>query len=120
MHGTAESCPKYFLQRDKTSPLCYLVLPEMCCTGYCFTSRKQIQSLVEPVQGPTLSWCCQLAWEHQCYVSAGFPEVDLVTGKYYNSVLVAVSGAKSQGSMCSSVQESARSTSASLSKDIFV
>jgi predicted amidohydrolase len=50
MHGTAESCPKYFLQRDKTSPLCYLVLPEMCCTGYCFTSRKQIQSLVEPVQ----------------------------------------------------------------------
>jgi predicted amidohydrolase len=41
---------QYFLQRDKTSPLCYLVLPEMCCTGYCFTSRKQIQSLVEPVQ----------------------------------------------------------------------
>jgi len=27
MHGIAESCPKYFLQRDKTSPLCYLVLP---------------------------------------------------------------------------------------------
>ncbi|GJD06451.1 Isoaspartyl peptidase/L-asparaginase [Galdieria sulphuraria] len=79
---------QYLIQRDKRQPFQYLVLPEMCFTGYSFTSKKQIQSLVEPLQGPTLTFCSQLAIENDCYISAGFPEVDLDTGKYYNSVLV--------------------------------
>lgn len=79
---------QYYLERDKRTSLQYLVLPEMCFTGYCFSSRRHIQSLVEPLQGPTLAFCAQLAVDNQCYVSAGFPEVDLDTGKYYNSVLV--------------------------------
>ncbi|GJQ14529.1 hypothetical protein GpartN1_g6320.t1 [Galdieria partita] len=79
---------QYLIRRDKRNPFQYLVLPEMCFTGYCFKSRKEIETLVEPLQGPTLAFCSQLAVENQCYVSAGFPEVDLDNGKYYNSVVV--------------------------------
>ncbi len=61
-----------------------IVLPEMATTGYCWESRAEIASYVEPVPGPTTHRFQQLATHYDCYIAIGLPEVDLDTDVYYN------------------------------------
>ena len=63
-----------------------LVLPEMATTGYCLGSREALQPYVETVPGPTTERFAELAARHGCYVVVGLPEVEPVTGLYYNTV----------------------------------
>ncbi|KAI9221463.1 carbon-nitrogen hydrolase [Blastocladiella britannica] len=66
-----------------------LLLPEMCFTGYTFTSHEDIAPFVEsPVHGRTVKWCQEQARRMGAWVVAGFPSVDPESGLYYNSQCV--------------------------------
>ncbi|MCX7622258.1 MAG: nitrilase/cyanide hydratase and apolipoprotein N-acyltransferase, partial [Thermomicrobium sp.] len=62
-----------------------LVTPEMATTGYCWYDRAEIAPLVEPIPGPTTERFAAFARDHACYVVVGMPEVDPLTGIFYNS-----------------------------------
>jgi predicted amidohydrolase len=62
-----------------------IVLPEMATTSYCWGSRGEIASDVEPIPGPTTDRFAALAARHDCYVVVGLPEVAPATGIFYNS-----------------------------------
>ncbi|MHB8928211.1 MAG: nitrilase-related carbon-nitrogen hydrolase [Bacillota bacterium] len=64
------------------------VLPEMATTGYVFSSREEVQELVEPVPGPTTSFFADLARRHGLHIVYGFPEVDPATDFYYNTAVL--------------------------------
>jgi predicted amidohydrolase len=54
-----------------------LVLPELCTTGYLFSSRQELQSLAEPVPGgQTTSLLASIARKKRAYVVAGLAESD--------------------------------------------
>src|SRR6266566_3050551 len=61
-----------------------IVLPEMATTGYCWESRTEIASYVEPVPGPTTYRFQQLATQYDCFIAISLAEVDPTTDVYYN------------------------------------
>lgn len=63
-----------------------IVLPEMSTTGYCWTSRAEIAPYVEPVPGPTTQRFAELAARYACYIALGLPELDPLSGVYYNTL----------------------------------
>ena len=63
-----------------------IVLPEMATTGYCWTSRAEIAPFVEPVPGPTTGLFQNIATRHDCYIALSLPEIDPLTGVYYNAL----------------------------------
>lgn len=65
-----------------------IVLPEMCTTGYCWTTRAEIAPYVEPIPGPTTQRFQALASRYQCYIVLGMPEVDALTQVYYNAMVL--------------------------------
>ncbi|GAA6050195.1 hypothetical protein JCM3770_000448 [Rhodotorula araucariae] len=71
-----------------------LVLPEMAFTGYCFESRRDIESFVEsPETGETMRWAERTACRLNCYTVVGVPTVapDASTSTppaFYNSLLI--------------------------------
>jgi predicted amidohydrolase len=65
-----------------------IVLPEMATTGYCWESRAEIATHVEPVPGPTTDRFAQLARQYDCYIAISFPEVDPTTNVYYNCMVL--------------------------------
>jgi predicted amidohydrolase len=70
-----------------------IVHPEMATTGYCWASRAEIASEVEPIPGPTTARFGAIAAQYGCYIVVALPEVVPVTGVYYNSAaLVGPSG----------------------------
>lgn len=63
-----------------------VVLPEMATSGYCFRSRAEIASVVEPVPGGrSVRLFTDLARELDLYIVIGLPEVDPATQIYYNT-----------------------------------
>ncbi len=66
------------------------VLPELCTTGYFFTSRKEAAAAAEPLQGPTCSFFRDLAAQRNAVIVAGFAEAD--QQRVYNACLIALPG----------------------------
>ena len=57
-----------------------IVTPEMATTAYCWATRDEIASDVEPVPGPTTRRFAEIAAEHDCWIVVGLAEVDPETG----------------------------------------
>lgn len=53
-----------------------LVLPELCTTGYMFADRAEVETLAEPVTGPTVTALAALAAELRVHLIAGIAERD--------------------------------------------
>lgn len=70
-----------------------ITTPEMATTGYCWKDRAEVAPFVEPIPGPTTAHFERLCKRYDCYVVIGMPEIDPLTGLYYNSgVLVGPQG----------------------------
>ena len=65
-----------------------IVTPEMATTAYCWATRDEVASDVEPVPGPTTRRFAEIAADHDCLIVVGLAEVDPVTGIYYNSAVL--------------------------------
>jgi predicted amidohydrolase len=65
-----------------------IVTPEMATTAYCWATRDEIASDVEPVPGPTTQRFAQIAADHDCWIVVGLAEVDPETNIYYNSAVL--------------------------------
>ena len=65
-----------------------IVTPEMATTAYCWATRDEIASDVEPVPGPTTQRFAEIAADHDCWIVVGLAEVDPETGIYYNSAVL--------------------------------
>lgn len=65
-----------------------LLLPEMAFTGYMFSGREEIASVLEDKDGPSISWARKTARKLQAAVLVGFPEIDRSTKQAYNSIAV--------------------------------
>ena len=64
-----------------------IVLPELCTTGYFFTSRREVADLAETaVSGPTGKFFREMARQLDAVIVAGFAERD--GDRLYNSCLV--------------------------------
>ena len=65
-----------------------IVIPEMATTAYCWATREEIASDVEPVPGPTTERFAKIAADHDCWIVVGLAEVDSETDVYYNSAVL--------------------------------
>jgi predicted amidohydrolase len=65
-----------------------VVLPEMANIGYCFESRTEVSSFVQPVPGPFTRQLEEVASRHGCVVVCGVGEVEEESGLYYNTAVV--------------------------------
>src|SRR5829696_4908438 len=59
-----------------------IVTPEMATTAYCWATRDEVASDVEPVPGPTTQCVAEIATVHDCWIVVGLAEVDPETGIY--------------------------------------
>lgn len=64
-----------------------IVLPELAGTGYMFSSFSELQSLAEPLDGPTVAGWLLLAKERKVVIVGGFAELG-IDGKIYNSAVI--------------------------------
>ena len=60
-----------------------LVLPELCTTGYAFTSKREARELAEPAKGQSIGTLKKIAKNNKTILVVGFAEFD--QGKVYNS-----------------------------------
>ena len=74
------------LAREAADGADLLVLPEMACTGYVFSSLGEARRVAEPADGETFRAWRAVAIERRCWVVGGLPESD--GGLLYNSALV--------------------------------
>lgn len=74
------------LTREAAAGADLVVLPEMAATGYCFPDRASVEAVAETAGGPTAQALREVAREAECWLVAGFPEVD--GDNLYNSALV--------------------------------
>jgi predicted amidohydrolase len=65
-----------------------IVTPEMATTAYCWATRDEVASEVEPVPGPTTRRFAEIAADYDCWIVVGLAEVDPETGIYYNSAVL--------------------------------
>lgn len=66
---------------------------EMATTGYAFENRTEVASLAEIIPGPTTEAFGQITKKYGCYICIGLPEVDALTGIFYNAAaLIGPSG----------------------------
>jgi predicted amidohydrolase len=65
-----------------------IVTPEMATTAYCWATREEVASDVEPIPGPTTDRFGEIAARHGCWIVIGMPEVAPETGVYYNSAVL--------------------------------
>src|SRR5215216_3424436 len=65
-----------------------IVTPEMATTAYCWATRDEIATDVEPVPGPTTQHFAEIAADHDCWMVVGLAEVDPETDIYYNSAVL--------------------------------
>ena len=66
-----------------TADLC--VLPELALTGYFFKEVREIQSLAEPIDGPSARQLSDIARNSRAAIISGFLEES--NGRFYNSAL---------------------------------
>lgn len=72
-----------------------LVLPELCTTGYLFTSQDEVNELAEPIPGPTTLFLEDLTRRKNIWLVLGMAERDPISKKCYNSaVLIGPDGYK--------------------------
>lgn len=72
-----------------------LVLPELCTTGYLFTSQDEVNELAEPIPGPTTLFIENLTRRTHCWGVLGMAERDPISKKCYNSaVLIGPDGSR--------------------------
>ncbi len=69
------------------SPL-LMVLPELCTTGYLFTSQAEVNELAEPIPGPTTLFLEGLTRRRHLWLVLGMAERDDISGKCYNSAVL--------------------------------
>jgi predicted amidohydrolase len=63
------------------------VLPELCTTGYLFTTGEQAREMAEPIPGGvTCQALCSLASGNRCYIVAGMAES--ADGRIFNSAVL--------------------------------
>lgn len=65
-----------------------IVFPEMCTCGYIWDDRREIAPFTETVPGPTTESLASVARTYHVYIVAGLPEVDPLTGKFYNTAVL--------------------------------
>jgi predicted amidohydrolase len=65
-----------------------IVFPELCTTGYFFTSRDEVAGVAEEASGTTAEFFRAMANRHDAVVVAGFAEAD--HGRLFNSCIVVV------------------------------
>jgi predicted amidohydrolase len=66
-----------------------IVFPELCVTGYNFTSFEQVQTIAEPVpNGATTQLFVELAQEHGMIIVAGLAERESPTRVFNSAVIV--------------------------------
>ncbi|KAJ3311904.1 Carbon-nitrogen hydrolase [Boothiomyces sp. JEL0838] len=70
---------------SRISTVDYLILPEMCFTGYNFKSREEILPFCETDTGPTIKWAIDTARRFNCIVQVGYPRNNT---NLYNSICV--------------------------------
>jgi predicted amidohydrolase len=66
------------------------VFPELCTTGYFFTSRREAAQVAEPAEGPTWEVLRRLCTATEAVIVAGFAEGE--GDRLFNSCLVALPG----------------------------
>ncbi|MCS6936382.1 MAG: acyltransferase [Candidatus Bipolaricaulota bacterium] len=65
-----------------------LVLPELCTTGYLFTSQDEVNELSEPIPGPTTRFFENLTQRKNLWLVLGMAERDEISKKCYNSAVL--------------------------------
>ena len=65
-----------------------IVLPEMATTAYCWVSREEIATEVEPIPGPTTARFGEVAARLGVHIVVGLAEVVPATGVFYNSAVL--------------------------------
>lgn len=65
-----------------------VVAPEMCTTGYGYTSRADIEPYVDTIPGKATEAVGELCAEHGAYVVFGMAERDEETDIYYNAAVL--------------------------------
>ncbi|MDO8056199.1 MAG: nitrilase-related carbon-nitrogen hydrolase [Candidatus Hermodarchaeota archaeon] len=70
-----------------------IVFPELCVSGYNFTSFKQVQAMAEPVpDGPSTLLLQTLAEEYEMIIVAGLAEYEAANQLYNSAVIVGPDG----------------------------
>ena len=62
------------------------VFPELCTTGYAFTTKEECMSLAETISSSSIELFRQFSEKNKCIVVAGFAERE--EGKVYNSSVI--------------------------------
>ncbi|MDF2963739.1 MAG: nitrilase, partial [Paenibacillus sp.] len=65
-----------------------IVFPEMASSGYVWNDREEVAPFVETIPGPTTDALLAATYKYRCYAAVGLPEVDCVSGAYYNSAVL--------------------------------
>nr|BAL57366.1 nitrilase/cyanide hydratase and apolipoprotein N-acyltransferase [uncultured Acetothermia bacterium]BAL58882.1 nitrilase/cyanide hydratase and apolipoprotein N-acyltransferase [Candidatus Acetothermum autotrophicum] len=65
-----------------------VVLPELCTTGYLFTSQNEVVELAEPIPGPTTLFLENLTRRKHIWLVLGMAERDALSKKCYNSAVL--------------------------------
>lgn len=64
------------LQRDVSSGIDWILLPEMAFSGYSFADKDHIKPFLEPTaRGRSTDWAKRTAARYSCTVTVGYPEV---------------------------------------------
>jgi len=85
--GEKEKNLKKIEQTLKKTNAELIVLPELCTTGYQFTSQEEVHSLCEPISdGKTVHEFIQFCKERKIFLVAGMGEIE--NGKVYNSAIL--------------------------------
>jgi predicted amidohydrolase len=84
LQGSRARCAALALDAAVDADL--VVLPEMACTGYIFTSLAEARRVAEPAEGETFRAWREVAVSRGCWVVGGMPEAH--DGRLYNSALV--------------------------------
>jgi beta-ureidopropionase len=70
-----------------------LVFPELCVSGYNFTSQKQVDAMAEPIPGgPTTQLWMKLAEEYNMIIIGGLAESEQSSGIYNSAAIVGPNG----------------------------
>jgi predicted amidohydrolase len=66
----------------------FIVLPEMCTTGFNIEDSIEAGILAEPIPGPSTSAFSKLATHYKVYLVLGLAEYDRTANKFYNSQII--------------------------------
>ena len=84
------------------------VFPELCTTGYFFTSRREAAEVAEPAEGPTWEVLRRLSAATGAAIVAGFAEA--AGDRLFNACLLALPGRPPRSSTARRTSSTARST----------